>query len=287
MRWILLTCSTLAACAFQGHGELPIDGGADGGVDAVVDAPPDTAPPPDAPARIVTLGLIEDLDANFGATATTWENQVTGFGDNVTTTAGTITYTSNAINGHAALAFPGSARMAGTDTTAFAGLVAGGGLTWFAVVNNGTQRNTGAVDRNQIFGTIHEGGNNSGFTAGVDRSDHPYTMIRPATMEFKAQSPVATAGTWVVLAGRLAAGPANVAATIHLNSSTASGTKVVTATATALTGALTIGAERTLGAEFYTGMITRILIYDRPLTDDELAMTGRALGVEYAIPATF
>jgi hypothetical protein len=256
----------------------PVDG-------AVID--PDSEPEP--VPQIVLTGLVQDLDADLGVSGTTnvtaWANQIAAGEDIVIAAAtndGPIVLVENAIGGHAALDFDNNARMEGNSTSAFAPLTTGVGLTWFAVVEPAATQDLS--DRNQFFGTIRNGGNNAGFTAGVDRAAKPYAMFRPAAMEFTAQSPTPVTA-WSVLAGRVSAGnTAQVA--VYRNSSTPDAIVNAT-TANAQIGALIVGSERTGGTEFFDGRIARILIYARPLSDTELAETGRALGARYGIPTEF
>jgi hypothetical protein len=230
--------------------------------------------------------LIEDLDADT-FNGVTWTNQITGHGDNVAASAA-IAKMPNAANGHDAVVLTGNLRLTGSNATAFASLINGDGMAYFAVVKPGTQRNTGQVDRNQIFGTIHEGGNFSGFTAGTDLVDEPYAMMRPDTTEYKAQTGVAEANTWIVLAGRLQSGTnGEKKSTVYINSASVKATAMFMIDGSSQVGALTVGAERTLGTEFWTGQIARILIYDGPMTDNDFATTGRALGERYGIATTF
>jgi len=230
--------------------------------------------------------LIEDLDAdNFNGV--TWMNQVAGHGDNVAASAA-ISKMPAAANGHDALILTGQLKLVGTSTTAFAPLINGDGMAFFAVVKPGTQRNTGSVDRNQIFGTIEEGDNFSGFTFGNDLADEPYSMMRPDTTEYQAQTNVAMTNTWVVIAGRLEAGTnGNKKSTVYINSASVKATAMFMVQGDSTIGALTIGAERTLGSEFWTGQIARILIYDGPMSNTDFATTGRALGERYGIATTF
>ena len=234
----------------------------------------------------MTTNLIEDLDADT-FNGVTWTNQVSGHGDSVAASAA-IAKMPAAANGHDALILTGQLKLTGSNTTVFAPLINGDGMAYFAVVKPGMQRDSGQVDRNQIFGTIHEGDNFSGFTAGTNLADNPYTMMRPDTNEFLAQTTVATANTWVVIAGRLQAGSnGEKKSTVYINSTTAKATAMFMISGDSQIGALTVGAERTLGTEFWTGQIARILIYDGPMTDTDFAKTGRALGERYGITTTF
>ncbi len=274
----------LFACSFHGSSELLTDGSTIDGAThdgRLIDGPSVST---DATPGIVQAGLIEDLDADVGYVNTTWSNQATG-GDDV---SGLVPRLTPAINGHSALSFDGSTRLTGTKTTVFGALMNGSGLTWFAVVKSDAQRNnaSGDVNRNQIFGTIMNTTPFSGFTAGVNLLVQPYTMLRPMATEYPAQTGASIENTWVVLAGRLGTGTATPPADVYIDSGTVSGAQIVLQTGAA-SGALTIGAQNTTGGEFYTGLVTRILIYNRALSDAELAATGAALGTRYAVPTTF
>ena len=284
-----LVLGLVVGCSYTAppSSSTPSDGAADDSGGST-DGSPDTTTDPDgaAPLLIVTTGLLQDLDADLGVTGTTnvtaWANQVAAGEDVVVTAAGTIALVPDVLNGHAALDFPNTARMEGDDTSVFSDLTDGDGLTWFAVAEPAATQDLS--DRNQIFGWIRNGGINSGITAGVDRAARPYAMVRPASTEFKAQS--ATSVTqWTILAGRLGAGT-NAIVQLYRNAATPDAMANSTA-ANNQVGALTIGAERDDGSEFFDGRIARILIYGRPLDDAELGQTGRALGQRYAIATAF
>jgi hypothetical protein len=248
--------------------------------------PPDATP--DAPSQIETTGLIQDLDADVGAMGSpvnAWINQAPAGGDNLAASTGSVQVIENAVNGHAALRFENNSRLVGNNTNEFCGLTSGAGLTWFAVVFPRAQDNP---LKNIFFGTIKDGAPFSGFTAGVNMNDaRPYSMMRPVTAEVFAQSNVGVSGAWVILAGRLDDGPGMRAGELFVNSSTASDTEMSLIPKTSDCGALVVGAERATGTEFVNADIARILIYDRPLTDAELAATGQALAERYAITTTF
>lgn len=283
----LVLLATLGACGFKVAGGA-VDASDDSGAnEAGLDA--DMSDADMLPPAIVASGLIEDLDGDRGVmlsvtTVSKWANQVAG-GDDVGAGAGGVTIAPVPVNGHTALRFPGTARLIGTDTNVFCPLTSGSGLTWFAVVSSGAQDH---VLRNQIVGTIHEGTPYSGFTGGVNTATaKPYTMMRPTTIEAFAQSTRSAVGEWVVLAGRLQAGMGSRTTDVFFNSSSADGTATVNVTGTSMCGALVIGAERTLGTEFFTGDLARLLIYNRPLSTAEISGTGRALATHYGITAQF
>jgi len=91
-----------------------------------------------------------------------------------------------------------------------------------------------------------------------------------------------------VIAGRLEAGTnGNKKSTVYINSASVKATAMFMVQGDSTIGALTIGAERTLGSEFWTGQIARILIYDGPMSNTDFATTGRALGERYGIATSF
>ena len=284
------------ACSFHPSG-LASDAAGDGSGDSAVagDGPTVDAPPPGSDAaapQIVLAGLIEDLDGDLGVSGispvTRWTNQVSGQGDDVTAAAGpgTIRLVPAAVNGHGVLVFDGAARLEGSNAAPFVPLVNGNGLTWFAVILPGPQDNPA---KNQMFGTIKNDGNHfDGFTAGVNgATSTPYAMMRPNSADELAQATTPTVGSWVVLAGELDAGMGSQHGSIYVNDPAPAKTITLDVPGGAASGPLTVGSQEVGGTEFYTGSITRILIYDRPLLAGELQATGRALSQRYAITTAF
>lgn len=90
-------------------------------------------------------GLIQDLDADRGTelykdNLISWQNQIVGSGDNVTSNRAFAVRHADALNGHDFLRFDGS-RLVGTNTTAFDALNNGAGATFFAVIRPATDAN--------------------------------------------------------------------------------------------------------------------------------------------------
>ena len=290
VRWLLV--ALLGACSFEGApGRPPGDGSLDpdapnnpddgpiDGADGAIDTPP--------ALDIVRPGLIQDLDADVGVSANTWLNQVAGNGDDVTRSNGTFTIQQNQLAGHAVVVFASNLRLVGDDPAPFAPLVAGSGLTWLAVIECGTQDNSGGgvIDKNQFFGTIRNVADFSGFTGGVDRNNRPYAMMRPGNADQNAPSTTAAQGWTVVAAARRGIEFAARDRSHQQRRDRGNGQRQHEPAAHDRCADRRL--QTTNGAEFFTGRIARILIHDRPLSDRELATTGRALGDRYDIATSF
>ncbi|MDD5705600.1 MAG: hypothetical protein PHR35_06720 [Kiritimatiellae bacterium] len=198
---------------------------------------------------------------------------------------------SAAVNGHSALRFDsgdsdglaGDA-LAGDSETALDPLMRGIGYTWFVVArSDGPSGESGA-----IFGSLLNGAPWSGLSAliaypgGAVR--HPFRTAD----EYKASGTYSVAdGSYHVLAGRASAGLAPVI-TVYDNSPSALGCVTGTTTGIAESGPLCIGAWRTgLFNTLWHGDLARILIYNRPLPDEELTTIGRSLAVTYGLSTAF
>lgn len=262
-------------------------------------APALIAVAPWASAEIVTSGLIQDLDADVGVVeaggegsgVTAWENQAAAGGDDVTTDRGTITLTSSdeSINNHNFVTLPSggpSPRMVGDDAEAFDGIMTGTGHTWFAVVRPEVDANPGR--KNAIFGTLQNSNPFSGVVAHVSSNNSLGYMLRPANSDaFVDGTTSVNDGEWHILAGRLEAGTGGQLAEAFTNGPVAEASLSINILDSSISDALTVGAERTGGGENYLGDIARILIYNRPLDDEELNQTGFTLGELYGITNSF
>lgn len=232
-------------------------------------------------------GLIQDLDADVGVVAagTNVSNWNAVIGDNVATNGGSPQLIANALNGHNAVRLTND-KLSGSNVNQFDASLSGSGYTWFAVVD--PDSNTGS--KNRIFGTLTNANPFSGQTADVD-NNRVHSLYRTGAEEnlSGATQNIHDLGP-LIMAGRLGAG-ADLGDTIphevFLNSATPDGVSTANVLSTADAGAITIGAERTGGSEFYNGDIFRILFYDRPLTDDELNEVGFELAQLYGIQAGF
>ena len=243
----------------------------------------------------VTSGLIQDLDAEVGVTTsgtdvTAWVNQGSA-GDDVTSgTGGAQLVASATPGGQAAVRFTND-RLVGDDAAAFDSIVQGSGLTWIAVINPGAQAGSDNPGKNAIFGTLENSSGFNGYVGGIDNAESVYGLER-ANSGADERTTGATTGLdagWVIVVGRVAAGTGSVLQEVFVNSATADGSSNITIGAAGEADLLAIGAERAGGAapEYYDGDLARLLIYNRPLTDQELDQVGFDLATTYGISTTF
>ncbi len=259
---------------------------------AEVNAGSDPTDPDDMPftTRITRAGLIQDLDADRGVLeaggagtgVTRWSNQAGG-GDDLLPGAGTPLLVAGP-NGHQAVRVGQGIKLVGDDDACFDSLANGGGFTWFVVIDSAAQNH--AAD-NRVFGTLRNGSPWPGVMACVASTNRPLAVTRSDGASETATGTTDVSAGWHIVAGRLAAGTGTAQQSIFTNGGTAQDTISLTVRSSADSGALTVGAERTGGVEYYDGDIARILIYDRPLTDDELNDTGFSLAASYGIPSQF
>jgi hypothetical protein len=223
-----------------------------------------------APGSGLRFWVRADAGVTTGATFT-WADQ-SGNNDNVSiSTAGLQPQlVTNVINGLPVVRFSGGQRLESAATAFNFGT---GDLTWFHVSSL-----SGAVSgKHQVFGTLQNGGTFSGITAGYGSAgNQAYGMFRQATDNFIVDPTPVTFNAFNILdARRLSA-----AVTINLNGGmVASGTS----TDSLGGGTMTVGAERTGGAEFMLGDIAEILVYNGALSDADRTAVESYLSGRYAI----
>lgn len=95
---------------------------------------------------------------------------------------------------------------------------------------------------------------------------------------------------YYVLAGRMGSGQGKVALDLFINSANAVDSKLVPVNPKANSSKLVIGQERDAtnhpGKESFSGEIARILIYERPLSDNELKNVIESFIKKYKIQTT-
>ncbi|MEK7953122.1 LamG-like jellyroll fold domain-containing protein [Luteolibacter soli] len=180
------------------------------------------------------------------------------------------------------------------DEDAFDGLITGKGHTWIAVISVHEQR-TGLKDVNSFFGNLRNGekyegvwgcfnddntpwwGSRNGITFGRFDVNNPQ-VIGPAKLE---------AGKFHLLAGRMAAGTGTVALELFVDGPVAVAKGEAPVSAKANASRMAVGQERDAiqhpGVESFDGQIARLLIWERPLDDKELAATIAALTAAYSL----
>jgi len=165
---------------------------------------------PSAFAGIVTSGLIQDLDADVGITASgtsvsAWANQAPSGGDDVSTNGGSPQLVLGPNNRGSAVYLSGGARLAGTDASAFLSILQGSGHTWFAVVKPDLQNNT---NKNAVFGMLLNQSPWSGVCGHVGGTAAPVVaryMVRPSSSNiFIIGTTDLYDGEWHIIGGRLA-----------------------------------------------------------------------------------
>jgi hypothetical protein len=263
-----------------------------------------------ATAQILTNGLILDLDADKGVEVENgdrvvkWTNQVTTFAakDFVKQDKGrkepgsgrpTLKQSVEAIGGHDTLVFRRQ-ELVNHDEDAFDHLLTGSGYTWLAVVSVYEQI-VQLKDVNSFFGNLknsglYEGiwgnvtddnrvriGSRNGITFGRWDGNNPMVL---------APKPL-TAGRFHVVAGRMGSGTGDVQIELFIDEPKAVASKPFPVNPKANSSKLAIGQERDAtnhpGTESFDGELARFLIYERPLTDDDLGQTIETLKKMYAI----
>ncbi|MHC4406265.1 MAG: LamG-like jellyroll fold domain-containing protein [Planctomycetota bacterium] len=263
-----------------------------------------------AEAQIPGKGLILDLDADHGVEVedgdrvVKWSNQVATFAarDFVKQDKGrepglgrpTLNKSVAAIGGHNTLVFCRQ-ELVNHDEDAFDHLLTGSGYTWFAVIRV-YQQVVQLKDVNSFFGNLRNGGKYEGIWGNVTddsrlwigsrngitfgRWDHNNPMVlAPEPLEVHR---------YYVVAGRMGAGTGEVRIEAFINGPKPAASEPFPVNPKADSSKLAVGQERDAtnhpGKESFDGELARFLIYERPLTNDELAQALEHLKKTYVIP---
>jgi hypothetical protein len=244
-----------------------------------------------AQGRVIEKGLILDLDADKGVTVedddrvVKWANQVASFAaqDFV-----------KQDQGHNALIFRRQ-ELVNHNEDAFDHLITGNGYTWFAVMTVYEQV-VQLKDVNSFFGNLRNGGNYEGVWGNVTDDNRVWIGSRNGITfgRWDKNNPMVTApealrkNRYYVVAGRMGAGAGEVQIEVFINQPKPVASKPFPVNPTANSSKLAIGQERDAtnhpGRESFDGELARFLIYERPLTDRELAQTLSNLKKKYALP---
>ena len=265
----------------------------------------------------VTAGLMLDLDADKdvqleegGKKVESWRNQVPGAAadlfvkrDEGRKVPGsgmpTLKTDVKALGGHNALVFV-KQELVNMEEDAFDELVTGKGYTWFAVISAYKQRK-GKRDVNSFFGNLKNGSFYEGFWGNLMDDNRPWmgsrNGIKPAkgkpTLWDEKQNPLVVSPTpleerkFYLVMGRMGAGQGTVALDLYVNSPEPVDSKTVPVNPKANGSKMAIGQERDAinhpGHESYCGEMARFLIFDRPLTDEELTTVAAHLTKVYTL----
>jgi hypothetical protein len=261
--------------------------------------------------QMVTEELILDLDADKGVEVedgdrvVKWTNQIASFSarDFVKQDDGrkqpgsgrpTLRKSMTAIGGHNTLVFRRQ-ELVNHDEDAFDHLLTGHGYTWIAVMSVYEQM-VQLKDVNSFFGNLKNGGMYEGIWGNLTDDNRVWIGSRNAVTfgRWDHNNPMVLAtkplkeNQYYVVAGRMGAGTGDVQIELFINEPHAAASRRFPVNPAANSSKLAIGQERDAtnhpGKESFDGELVRFLVYQRPLSDDELRQTIEFLKRTYAIP---
>ena len=173
------------------------------------------------------------------------------------------------------------------DEDAFDGLTKGKGHTWIAVVAVHDQR-VGVKDVNSFFGNLCNGGKFEGVWGCLNDDNRVWWGARNGRSfgrfdknNPKVSGPVLEQGKFHVIAGRMEAGTGTVKLSLYVKSAELTATADFPVDPAANPSRMAIGQERDAiehpGMESFDGEIARLLIWEKPLGDAELASAMKSL----------
>ena len=262
-------------------------------------------------AQVVEKGLIVDLDADKGVEVedgnrvVKWTNQVAAFAakDFLKRDEGrrepgsgrpTLKKSVAAIGRHNTLVFKRQ-ELVNHEEDAFDHLLTGSGYTWFAVICVHKQV-VQLKDVNSFFGNLKNGGNYEGIWGNLTDDNRVWIGSRNGITfgRWDDNNPMVLApeplkeNRYYVVAGRMGAGTGKVQIEVFINKPQPVASKPFPVNPAADSSKLAIGQERDAtnhpGRESFDGEIARFLVYERPLTNDELEKTLKHLKKTYAVP---
>ena len=265
----------------------------------------------DVKAQITAKGLILDLNADKGVEVedgdrvVKWTSQVTTFAarDFVKQDKGrkepgsgrpTLKKSVAAIGGHDTLVFRRQ-ELVNHDEDAFDHLLTGSGYTWLAVICVHKQI-VQLKDVNSFFGNLKNGGMYEGIWGNVTDDNRVWIGSRNGITfgRWDDNNPMVLAAKpleenrYYVVAGRMGSGTGEVQIELFVNEPQAVASKPLPVNPAANSSKFAIGQERDAtnhpGKESFDGELARFLIYERPLTNDELQQTMESLKKTYSMP---
>lgn len=260
--------------------------------------------------ELPTTGLILDLDAAKGVTLQQ-ENKVIAWENQVTTSpakefvvqdkgrkepgSGRPAFRANiaALNNHPSLVFL-QQELVCADEDTFDSLTTGKGHTWMAIIAVHSQR-LGLKDVNSFFGNLRNGGKYEGVWGCLNDDNTLWWGTRNGLTfgRFDANNPQVLGPKlepqkFYLLVGRMAAGQGSVPLELFVNEPKPVATAPFPVNPKANPSRMVVGQERDAiehpGHESFDGEIARFLIWNRPLSDEELRKTMDALREMYLKP---
>ena len=200
--------------------------------------------------------------------------------------------------GHGSLVF-NRQELVNMDEDAFDHLLTGDGYTWFSVMCIYKQK-PGKPNVNSFFGNLRNGQEYEGFWGNL-MDDHRVWMGSrngvipegPRKLWDEKQNPQVVSkqpldvDRYYLVMGRMGAGKEVVELNLYVNSTEPVDTKSVPVNPKANPSKMAIGQERDAtnhpGYESFCGEIARMLIFERPLSDEELQTVATHLIKEYGL----
>jgi type 1 glutamine amidotransferase len=263
----------------------------------------------------VSDGLMLDLDANYGveiedgAKIRSWQNKVKTNGvvkfvkqDQGRTIAGTgrpkLAMNSAKAGGNNTVIF-NRQELVNDNEDAFDHLITGSGYTWFSVMAV-YQQVPLLPDVNSFFGNLRNSnlddkGKYEGFWGGLSDDNRAWMGTRNAVTfgRWDENNPQVISsqslktGQYYLLIGRMASGTQTAKLELFINGLTPVAEGTVPVNPDANSSKMVIGQERDAtnhpGKESFDGEISRFLVYERPLSDEELKIMVNKLMTDYSI----
>jgi len=259
---------------------------------------------------LIRKGLILDLNADRavevedGDRVVKWTNQVKSFAakDFVKQDQGrkvpgsgrpTLKENVEAIRGHDTLVFKRQ-ELINFHEDAFDHIITGNGYTWFAVMC-AYEQVVQLEDVSSFFGNLRTGGNYEGIWGNMTDDNRVWIGSRNGITfgRWDENNPMVTAPDplevkrYYVVAGRMGEGAGQVQIEVFINDPKPAASKPFPVNPKANSSVLAIGQERDAtnhpGRESFDGEISRFLMYERPLSQAELAVTIARLKTIYGI----
>ncbi len=194
------------------------------------------------------------------------------------------------LNGKPALVFRRQ-ELVCMDEETFDSLTTGKGHTWLAVIAVFPQQD-GLKDVNSFFGNLRNSAKYEGVWGCLNDDNTLWYGVRNSLTfgRFDANNPqllgpVLETGKFHVIGGRMAAGTGTVKLELFANGMEPIATREIPVEPTANPSKMTIGQERDAiehpGHESFDGEIARFLIWERPLSDEELEHAINTLKESY------